>query len=123
MAKKKAIGGESFVANVTANEADFAESEKKQGRLMRVPPNFHPNPSLPNLNTEGSQVLNSSSINNQENDKGNNSGSKSKYPLSDEIGPHSFLTHQLLGTGSFGEVFLVEEISTGKLMAMKVLSK
>jgi len=28
-----------------------------------------------------------------------------------------------LGTGSFGEVFLVEEKSTGKLMAMKVLSK
>jgi serine/threonine protein kinase len=28
-----------------------------------------------------------------------------------------------LGTGSFGEVFLVEEISSGKLMAMKVLSK
>lgn len=41
----------------------------------------------------------------------------------DEIGPDCFLTHQLLGTGSFGEVFLVEEKSSGKLMAMKVLSK
>ena len=28
-----------------------------------------------------------------------------------------------MGTGSFGEVFLVEEISTGELYAMKVLSK
>lgn len=45
MAKKKAIGGESFVNTNTANEADFAESDKKLGRLMRVPPNFHPNPS------------------------------------------------------------------------------
>ena len=41
----------------------------------------------------------------------------------EEIGPDCFLTHQLLGTGSFGEVFLVEEKSSGKLMAMKVLSK
>lgn len=39
------------------------------------------------------------------------------------IGPHCFKAHQLLGTGSFGEVFLVEEISTSELYAMKVLSK
>jgi serine/threonine protein kinase len=39
------------------------------------------------------------------------------------IGPDCFIAHQLLGTGSFGEVFLVEEKSTGRLMAMKVLQK
>lgn len=47
----------------------------------------------------------------------------SKERVKEEIGPDCFLTHQLLGTGSFGEVFLVEEKSTGKLMALKVLSK
>jgi len=41
----KIIGGESFVVTVGNNEADFAESDKKQGRLMRVPPNLKPNPS------------------------------------------------------------------------------
>ena len=40
-----------------------------------------------------------------------------------EIGPDSFVAHQLLGTGSFGEVFLVEEVATKELYAMKVLSK
>ena len=39
------------------------------------------------------------------------------------VGPEQFKAHQLLGTGSFGEVFLVEEIATGELYAMKVLSK
>jgi hypothetical protein len=39
------------------------------------------------------------------------------------VGPHHFKAHQLLGTGSFGEVFLVEEIATQELYAMKVLSK
>jgi serine/threonine protein kinase len=41
----------------------------------------------------------------------------------EQIGPKSFKAHQLLGTGSFGEVFLVEEIATKELYAMKVLSK
>ena len=40
-----------------------------------------------------------------------------------EIGPDNFVAHQLLGTGSFGEVFLVEEVATKELYAMKVLSK
>lgn len=40
-----------------------------------------------------------------------------------EVGPENFIAHQLLGTGSFGEVFLVEEIATKELYAMKVLSK
>jgi len=30
---------------------------------------------------------------------------------------------KLLGSGSFGEVFLVKEFKSGKLFAMKVLSK
>jgi len=39
------------------------------------------------------------------------------------IGPENFVAHQLLGTGSFGEVFLVERAKDRKLLAMKVLSK
>lgn len=37
------------------------------------------------------------------------------------IGAHSFTAHELLGTGSFGEVYLVEKISDSSLHAMKVL--
>jgi serine/threonine protein kinase len=39
------------------------------------------------------------------------------------IGPDQFIAHQLLGTGSFGEVYLVEKISSKRLYAMKVLTK
>lgn len=39
------------------------------------------------------------------------------------IGAHSFTAHELLGTGSFGEVYLVEKISDNSLHAMKVLCK
>ena len=38
-------------------------------------------------------------------------------------GPKSFTVLKLIGTGSFGEVFLVEKNDTGKLYAMKVLRK
>lgn len=41
----------------------------------------------------------------------------------EQVGPDDFVAHQLLGTGSFGEVFLVEEIKTKELYAMKILSK
>jgi hypothetical protein len=36
---------------------------------------------------------------------------------------NDFVAHQLLGAGSFGEVFLVERKSDKKLLAMKVLCK
>jgi len=39
------------------------------------------------------------------------------------VGPNEFAAHQLLGEGSFGEVFLVEELATKELLAMKILSK
>lgn len=42
---------------------------------------------------------------------------------STQITPDHFIAHQLLGTGSFGEVYLVEKLSDKKLYAMKVLNK
>ena len=39
------------------------------------------------------------------------------------VGPDQFVAHQLLGTGSFGEVFLIERKQDKKLLAMKVLCK
>lgn len=41
----------------------------------------------------------------------------------EKVGPANFIAHQLLGTGSFGEVFLVEKTSNQKYYAMKVLTK
>ncbi len=41
----------------------------------------------------------------------------------EKVGPHSFIVHQVLGKGSFGEVYLVEKLSTHRMYAMKVLSK
>jgi serine/threonine protein kinase len=40
-----------------------------------------------------------------------------------EISLEDFRAHQLLGTGSFGEVFLIERKTDKKLLAMKVLQK
>lgn len=41
----------------------------------------------------------------------------------DKVGPSHFLPLKVLGSGSFGEVYLVKERRSGKLYAMKVLSK
>jgi protein-serine/threonine kinase len=40
-----------------------------------------------------------------------------------EVGPKSFEAICLLGSGSFGEVYLVKKVDTGKHYAMKVLPK
>ena len=40
-----------------------------------------------------------------------------------KAGPSHFIPLKLLGTGSFGEVYLVKEKKSQKLFAMKVLSK
>jgi serine/threonine protein kinase len=42
---------------------------------------------------------------------------------SKRVGPHSFKAIRPIGVGSFGEVFLVEKIDSGKLYAMKILKK
>ena len=39
------------------------------------------------------------------------------------MGPHMFRLIQMLGKGSFGEVYLVEKCTSKKLYAMKSLSK
>jgi protein-serine/threonine kinase len=39
------------------------------------------------------------------------------------VGPAHFLPLKILGSGSFGEVYLVKDKRTSKLYAMKVLSK
>ena len=46
-----------------------------------------------------------------------------KKPNKTKASPKDFTVLKLIGTGSFGEVFLVERNSTGKLYAMKVLKK
>lgn len=43
--------------------------------------------------------------------------------LSRKLGPDDFQLMGILGKGSFGEVFLVQQKDTGKLLAMKVLRK
>ena len=60
--------------------------------------------------------------------KGNRSSTNyedenNSHSSKENIGAHSFTAHELLGTGSFGEVYLVEKISDASLHAMKVLCK
>lgn len=43
--------------------------------------------------------------------------------LREQIGPEMFMPIQLIGKGSFGEVYLVQMKSNSKLYAMKVLQK
>lgn len=50
-------------------------------------------------------------------------GSPNVSIIRDKVGPDDFMPLKLLGSGSFGEVYLVREILTGELYAMKVLSK
>ncbi len=40
-----------------------------------------------------------------------------------KLGAEDFVAHALLGSGAFGEVYLVEELATGAPFAMKVLKK
>jgi len=47
----------------------------------------------------------------------------SRMKLRDRLGPSHFEPMQLLGSGSFGEVYLVRKKSSGIFYAMKVLSK
>lgn len=41
----------------------------------------------------------------------------------EKVGPSNFIPIKLIGSGSFGEVYLVKEKKTSKIYAMKVLSK
>lgn len=43
--------------------------------------------------------------------------------VGEKVGPQDFMPLKLLGSGSFGEVYLVRLNSTQELFAMKVLSK
>jgi serine/threonine protein kinase len=54
---------------------------------------------------------------------GSNSNKNSSTTEDEKIGPHNFIPIKLLGSGSFGEVYLVKEKKTSNLFAMKVLSK
>ena len=48
----------------------------------------------------------------------------SSHSTDDEkVGPNNFVPIKMIGSGSFGEVYLVKEKKTCKLYAMKVLSK
>ncbi len=54
---------------------------------------------------------------------GGGSNSNSHSTDDEKVGPQHFIPIKMLGSGSFGEVYLVKEKKTSKLYAMKVLSK
>jgi hypothetical protein len=100
---KDAIKNEKFVRISSLklkDKSNFSENPKGCRKLLY------------NNKIIGNSFLGSSNMNDRESRKPNN-----------QIGPKDFIAHQLLGSGSFGEVFLVEEIATKELYAMKVLSK
>jgi serine/threonine protein kinase len=53
----------------------------------------------------------------------NSNSNKNSHADDEKIGPNNFIPIKMLGSGSFGEVYLVKEKKTSKLYAMKVLSK
>ena len=54
---------------------------------------------------------------------GGGSNTNSHATDDEKVGPQHFIPIKMLGSGSFGEVYLVKEKRTSKLYAMKVLSK
>lgn len=56
-------------------------------------------------------------------DKSNSVASSTEEDCVRRVGPDDFMPLKLLGSGSFGEVYLVREVRTGELYAMKVLTK
>ena len=58
-----------------------------------------------------------------ETDKTNSVSSSAEEEAVRRVGPDDFMPLKLLGSGSFGEVYLVREIRTRELYAMKVLTK
>ena len=56
-------------------------------------------------------------------DKSNSVASSAEEEAVRRVGPDDFMPLKLLGSGSFGEVYLVREVRSGELYAMKVLTK
>ncbi len=68
-------------------------------------------------------VVNGVSILSEVQEEDKHEKENSVYVVSEKVGPDDFMPLKMLGSGSFGEVYLVRHISSGELYAMKVLSK